>query len=94
MKFSQLQPKIPEHALFRELGGEAVLLNLKTEQYFGLDEVGTRMWVLLSQSPTVQVVFETLLEEYDVEAPQLTQDLEELLERLIKGGLLELQASS
>jgi hypothetical protein len=30
--------------LVQELEGEAVLLNLASERYFGLDDVGTRIW--------------------------------------------------
>ena len=29
--------------LFQEIGGEAVLLDLASERYFGLDDVGTRI---------------------------------------------------
>jgi len=38
---------IPDDVLFRELDGEAVLLNLKTGIYFGLNPVATRMWQLI-----------------------------------------------
>ena len=30
--------------LFQKLGNEAVILHLQSEEYFGLDEVGTRIW--------------------------------------------------
>ncbi len=30
--------------LQQEVGGEAVLLDLASESYFGLDPVGTRIW--------------------------------------------------
>ncbi len=42
------------------IDGEAVLLNLKSECYFGLDEVGTRMWQVLTESESVRVAYETL----------------------------------
>jgi hypothetical protein len=34
---------VPDDVLFRDLDGEAVILNLRTGTYFGLDELGTRM---------------------------------------------------
>jgi len=37
--------------LVRILDRESVLLNIETEQYFGLDETGTRMWQLVTASP-------------------------------------------
>ena len=39
---------MPAHVLVRFLDRECVLLNLETEQYFGLDETGTRIWQLVT----------------------------------------------
>ena len=63
-----LESRISVHqdVLFRDLGGEAVLLNLKTGRYYGLDEVGTRMWLLLTQHGRVEAAYRVLLDEYDV----------------------------
>ena len=33
-----------------DLAGEAVILNLKSGQYFGLNEVGTRIWNLIQET--------------------------------------------
>ena len=41
--------EISEDVLFQEVGGETVLLDLASEQYFGLDAVGTRIWQLLGE---------------------------------------------
>ena len=41
--------RIPEDVVSREVGGEAVLLNLATGTYFGLDGVGTEIWNLLAR---------------------------------------------
>lgn len=35
--------EISPEVLFQELQGEAVLLNLTSERYYGLDDVGMRM---------------------------------------------------
>jgi hypothetical protein len=80
---------IPEGVLLRELSGEAVILNLNTEHYFGLDEIGTRMWVLLTSSATIQAAFDVLLEEYAVDADTLHRDMTELIKNLMEHGLLE-----
>jgi hypothetical protein len=71
------------------IDGEAVLLNLKSERYFGLDEVGTRMWQVLADSESVRAAYEALLGEYDVDPDQLQHDLENLIEQLREHGLLE-----
>ena len=76
----------------RRLDDELVLLNLDSEAYYGLDEVGTRMWEVLSSSPSVEAAFEQLRSEYDVDAPRLRKDLEKLIDELVKNGLVELRA--
>ena len=91
--FPDLQVTVPSDVLFRELEGESVILNLKTENYFGLDEVGTRMWALLSGSGSVKAALDALLDEYDVDAATLRKDLEALVEKLSEQGLLEVKGA-
>ncbi len=79
----------PAHVLVRFLDREAVLLNLETEQYFGLDEIGTRMWQLVTDSPNIDAAYQELLGEFDVEPEMLRSNLTELLSRLIDSGLLQ-----
>ena len=79
----------PAHVLVRVLDRESVLLNLETEQYFGLDETGTRMWQLLTGSPSIDAAYQELLAEFDVEPELLRSNLMELLSRLVESGLLQ-----
>lgn len=80
----------PMHVLVRFLDRESVLLNLETEQYFGLDETGTRMWQLLTASPNIDAAYQELLAEFDVEPEMLRDNLTELLGRLVENGLLQI----
>lgn len=82
---------VPDTVLFRELDGESVLLNLKTESYLGLDAVGTRMWALFSTLPSIQAACDTLLSEYDVAPEVLRRDVEAILNQMIEHGLVELK---
>ncbi|OLP15692.1 hypothetical protein BST81_25010 [Leptolyngbya sp. 'hensonii'] len=84
--------RVPPDVLVRELDGESVILNLNTERYFGLNEMGTRMWSALTQSTSIQAAYETLLTEYDVDADLLRQDLQHLVEQLIEHGLVEIHS--
>lgn len=79
----------PAHVLVRFLDQESVLLNLQTEQYFGLDPTGTRMWQLLTASESIDAAYRQLLEEYDVEPEMLRDHLSDLLGRLVDHGLLQ-----
>ena len=83
--------QIPEDVLFQELNGEAVILDLASEQYFGLDAVGTRFWELLSQNPHVRHAFDRLSKEYEVEASRLENDLLTLAVELLDAGLIRLE---
>jgi hypothetical protein len=75
--------------LINVIEGESVLLNLKSESYFGLDKVGTRMWTLLTTSDSIQSAYEALLDEYDIGAERLREDVCDLIEKLIANGLVE-----
>jgi len=74
--------------LFRELDGEGVLLDLETEQYYTLDDIGVRMWQLLHENKEVELVVAPLLGEYDVDEATLRQDLAKLIARLSEAGLI------
>lgn len=85
---------VPSHVLMQEMpDGDSVFINLETEQYFGLDEVGTRMWNALVGSDTVAAAYETLLGEYEVEPDRLRADMESLVDTLFEHGLLEQQSA-
>jgi hypothetical protein len=82
--------RVPEDVLLSDLDGESVILNLKTETYFGLDKVGTRMWSALTTADSIQAAYEALAAGYDVDPEQLRSDLSAILEKLLEHGLLEL----
>ena len=83
---------VPDDTLVRELDGEAVLLNLASERYYGLNKVGTRMWKVLEKSPSVQSALETLIGEYDVEPERLRGDVRALVGELVGQGLIRLES--
>lgn len=79
---------VPERVLFRDLAGEAVLLELESGRYFGLNEIGTRIWNLLQPGSPLDAVFNALLDEYEVAPERLHEDLLGFIERLASQGLL------
>lgn len=80
---------IPEAVLFQEVSGETVLLDLDSESYFGLDEIGTRIWMLLNEGRGQRGIVDALLEEYEVERDTLEADVAELLGNLLEAGLIK-----
>lgn len=87
--FEMIQIVIPETVLFRDLDGEAVLLATESGKYFGLNEVGTRMWSLLRLHGDVEQVCCSLLAEYDVPEERLRLDLAQFVGRLADRGLIK-----
>ena len=89
MKFSYSdRVEVPKDVLVRFVEKEAVLLNLDTECYYGLDETGTRMWQLVTAAPNIEEAYGELLSEFDVDPELLRQHFSELLGSLKDLGLL------
>jgi hypothetical protein len=82
--------RVPDDVLVSQLDGESVLLNLQSESYHGLNEVGTRFWELLTASESIRSAYEALLAEYAVDPETLRGDLIELVGALQEKGLVEL----
>ena len=66
---------IAPDVMFRHLNDEAVLLDLKSGTYFGLNDVGARTWQLILEHGRLSRVLEALLEEYAVERDAGERDL-------------------
>jgi hypothetical protein len=77
--------------LLQEIEGEAVLLDLKSECYFGLDAVGTRIWCLIEQHGELKSIHQLMLDEFDVEPDRLERDLEILIRQLAEAGLVSVE---
>ncbi|MGL4564647.1 MAG: PqqD family protein [Halioglobus sp.] len=90
MNLNQTIIPSPE-VISQEVSGETVLLDLQSENYFGLDEVGTRIWQLIKETNDLQAIFDTLLAEYDVSEERLRQDLDTLLGEISGLGLIRLE---
>jgi len=76
----------------QEVDGEMVLLDMESENYFGLDEVGTSIWQAMQEKETLQEVLDVLLEQYEVEEEMLENDLKVFVAKLKESGLIEVDA--
>lgn len=80
--------QLSKDVLFQELDDESVLLDLRSEQYFGLNTVGTRIWQLLAEPRSVDTIVKQLFTEFDVDKEQLDTDVKELLAKMVDVGLI------
>lgn len=76
------------------VAGEVVILHLDDGAYYGLNEVGTRVWQLLQEPRTVAELVEGVVEEFDVSAEECALDVAQLLEALEEKGLVEREVNA
>ncbi|KAA1395195.1 PqqD family protein [Aeromicrobium ginsengisoli] len=77
-----------DSVLLRQAGTETVLLDLTSEEFFGLDGAGARMYELLAEPRTIDAVADVIVDEYDVDRDQLVADLVDLAAELVERGLV------
>ncbi len=75
------------------LGQETVILQLQNGQYYGLNEVGSRVWELIQQPRTTEEIETSLLEEFDVAQDRCREDLASLLQDMAAAGLVQISPS-
>jgi hypothetical protein len=78
------------HVVYQELAGEegAVLLNLDTGVYFGLNPVGARIWELLENPRSEAQLQASIAEEFEVDPDVALTDVREFLAGLNERSLL------
>lgn len=76
-------------AVESRVGDETVLLHLKSGTYFGLDQMGTRIWAMLKEGTAPAAICGRLTEEFDVEADVAEADVRRFLSELRSNGIIE-----
>lgn len=74
-----------------DLAGETVMLSMTTAHYYGLADVGARVWVLVHDPVTVAEICEIITREYDVAPERCEADVVRFLEDLAAHGLIEVR---
>jgi hypothetical protein len=73
------------------LGDEIIILDLKAGLYFGLDNVGAKIWELVQQPRTIASLREAILDGFEVSGDVCQRDLVALLRELLDRNLIELR---
>ena len=81
----QLAPEV----LSQEIDDETILLDMKSERYFGLNDVGTHIVNMLKTGSDLETLVNGLLKLYDIERAILEKDTKELLQELLNAGLIQ-----
>ena len=83
---------LSKDAIVRDLDGEAVVLDLDSGTYFGLNPVGTRIWQLIERHGRLQTVLDQLCREYHAPQEEVERDLLTLIEQLVQARLGKVQS--
>lgn len=74
-----------------DLGSEKVMMNMDAGKYYGLNEVGTRIWSIIEKPISKDEIINTLQNEYDVDKNVCKESLEQFLGVLKKEGLIRIK---
>ena len=85
--------QISDNVFPSQMEQEKVVLSLKLGQYYGLDELGSRIWDLVQQSHSLSEISNTICLEYEVEIEECDHDVRELLEELLEAKLIEVSGA-
>ena len=78
-----------ERQVSSDLGGEAVILQLESGVYHGLNAVGAAIWALLREPKSVEEIQKAILADFAVDAERCQRDVLALLRQLEAEGLIE-----
>ena len=73
-----------------DLDGEKVMMNLDKGEYFMMNEVGSRIWDIITQPINVKGIVETLRSEYEVDEETCKDTVVEFLGRLNYADLISI----
>jgi hypothetical protein len=76
------------------LGEESAILNLKNSVYYGLNEVGARVWNLVQQPRSIAEVRDAIADEYEVEPGRCEREIIDIVQKLKDEGLVELKGAA
>ncbi|MBT5873731.1 MAG: lasso peptide biosynthesis PqqD family chaperone [Candidatus Latescibacteria bacterium] len=86
----QTMIKASDEIVSSKLDDQVVMMSIDKGAYFGLDEIGSRIWELLASPRTVSGLCSILIQEYDVPREECEQDILALLNELAEKNLLQI----
>jgi hypothetical protein len=89
-----MRVEISDSVIWRDVGGDVVILNVKAGVYFGIDGSGSQMWRELAEHGSVEKTLASLQQQFDVAPDELKRDLDDLLAKLVQKGLVQVIAEA
>ena len=80
--------RVPPDVVARRLGAGGVLVDLKTNAIFELNDTGMRVWELLADGLVSRDVVRTLIAEFEIDEAAALEACSQLVARLRTEGLI------
>ena len=77
--------------VYSEVDGQVVMLNVKKESYYCLNDVGSAIWNELEEPCTYSGLISKIREEFEVDEEQCRKDVEPFLAELVEAGVIQLE---
>lgn len=95
MKKKKISPKTIisqiEEIVASDIDGETVMMSVENGAYYGLDDIGSRIWKLIEKPINVSDLIDTLLEKFDVDRETCEKDVLTFLNELNEDKILEVE---
>jgi hypothetical protein len=83
---------ISQDVVWRDMGGEIVILDLATQHYFGLTGAGNDIWHLIVEHGISEKIVERLIEKFEVEASVAQVDFDRIVHELAEKGMIKISS--
>jgi len=80
-----------EEIVASDIDGETVMMSIQNGEYYGLDDIGSRIWELIEKPVKVSDLIDTLLEKFDVDRETCERDVLKFLNELNEDKILEVE---
>jgi len=78
-----------KEVLASKMDGETIMMSIAGGSYYGMDNIGSRIWELIAEPIRVSDLCDRLMEEFDVEIDQCLADVIAFLNALGENKLIK-----
>ncbi len=86
LQYIDISPEV----IVQTVNDEMVILDMQSEEFFSLDDVGTDIWKYAADTKNLDATVSAIVSDYDVSEEQARRDVTILLEQLAEAGLVRL----
>jgi hypothetical protein len=77
-----------DNIAWRNINEEVVILNLKSGEYFTLNDVGQVIWLAITDKNNIEEIRQKVVDNFDVSPENAAKDIDKFLTGMLNEGLL------